>query len=356
MELNNCPTCGGRVEFSPSDKKLKCEKCSNLFPIEYKSPKEKKRIVEAIHVDNDKGFEKWKESKRTFQCKNCGAQIILNKFEMTSKCSYCNTHSLVPTQDLPGLKPDAVIPFKISKEKANEQFKLRTKKKMFLPNDFKKNLPKTQIGATYLSSFSFGMDAFATYDGIRAVSRTVTRRVHTANGVRIVTDTVTDYVPFSGNIEKLFDDIVVESSDKIEQYQINSILPYYFKECYEYNDDFLSGYSVGYYNQSIEDAVKVAEGQVLSTLDTIIRNKHGNVTRLNIYPKYENQKYSYVLLPLYFINFKYKDKEYLNLMNGQTGVGSGSLPKSATKITFFTLFIILIVVGLPLLIILLSSL
>ena len=356
MEINNCPTCGGKVEFSPDDKALKCEKCSNIFTIDYKTSKDKKSINDSILLDNEKGYEKWKESKRTFQCSNCGAQIILNKYEMTSKCSYCNTHSLIPTEQLPGLKPDSIIPFKISKEKAKEQFKLKTKKKMFLPNDFKRNIPKTQIGATYLSSFSFAMDVSATYDGIRAVSRTVTRRVRTQNGIRTITDTVTEYVPFSGSITQNLDNIVVESSDKIEQYQINSILPYYFKECYEYNDDFLTGFSVGYYNQTVSETTKVAEAQALSSLDRIIRNKHGSVTSLNIYPKYSNQKYNYVLLPLYFINFRYKDKEYLNLMNGQTGKTSGSLPRSGLKITLFTLFIILIVVGFPLLIILLSSL
>ena len=45
-------------------------------------------------------------------------------------------------------------------------------------------------------------------------------------------------------------------------------------------------------------------------------------------------------IPLYFINFKYKDKQYLNLMNGQTGATSGKLPRSAAKITMFILFIV----------------
>ena len=346
MLTNSCSTCGGKVEFSPNDKALKCEKCGNLFRIEHKQPKEKKDIIEAKQ-NNDEGFEKWKESKRTFQCKNCGAQIILNKYEMATKCSYCNTSSLTPTENLPGLKPDAVIPFKISKDKAAEHFKLKTKKKMFLPNDFKKNLPKTQIGQTYISSFSFSIDAFATYDGVRAVSKTV----RTQDGYK----TVTEYIPFSGTINHNFDNIVVECSDKITQQQINSILPYYFKDCYEFDDDFLMGYNVSYYNQGMDNSVKVAQSQALNSLDHMIRNKHGAVTKLNIYPTYTNHKYSYTLLPLYFINFKYKDQTYLNLMNGQTGMTSGKLPRSPVKITFFVLFIVLLVIGLPILIMLLSS-
>lgn len=346
MKINNCSSCGGKVEFSPEDKGLKCEKCSNVFPIEYAKAKEKKRLLDAM-MENDRGFEEWKDSKRIFSCKNCGAQIILDKFEMASKCSYCNTHSLITTDTLPGLKPDAVIPFKIGKNKAVEQFKIRTRQKMFLPNDFKKNIPKTNIGSTYLSSLSFAIDAFATYNGIRAVSKTV----RTDDGYK----TVTEYVPFSGEISCNFGNIIVECSEKIEQSQINSILPYDFKECCDYNDDFMTGYSCEYYNRSIKSSMKVAYEQALSLLDGMIRRKHSGVRSVTIKPKYSNEKYHYVLLPIYFINFKYKDRKYLNLMNGQTGKTSGEVPRSATKITFFTLFIVLLVIGLPLLIILLSS-
>lgn len=345
MEINNCPTCGGKVEFSPDDIALKCEKCAKIFPIELKPPKEKRRLAYAL-AENESGNEQWKESKRIFQCESCGAQIFLNKFDMASKCSYCNTTSLVPLEKLPGLKPDAVIPFKINKTKADEVFKGSIKKRMFLPNDFKKNLPNTVIGATYISSFSFGIDAFATYNGTRAVTRTV----HTKDGVR----TSTYYVPFSGSIQHNFANIVVESCDKIQQHQINSILPYNFKDCYDYNDDFITGYGVQYYDQTVTETIKKAENVVLKSLDSMIRRKHGSVHTLSINPRYSNHKYSYVLLPLYFINFKYKNKEYLNLMNGQTGTTSGKIPKSPVKITFFTLFIILICIGLPLLVVLLS--
>lgn len=348
MKINNCPNCGGKVEFSPNDKALKCEKCSSIFKIELNPPKEKRLVSEVALLNKDDAFKKWAEGKRTFHCENCGAEIVLNKYEMSTKCSYCNTASLVPTEKLPGLKPDAVIPFKISKNKANEQFKTKIKSKMFLPNDFKRNIPKTQIGATYLSSFSFAMDAFATYKGIKAVTRTI----RTKEGYQ----TVTDYVPFSGTISRGFDNIVVECSDKINQNQIDSILPYYFKENYDYDDDFLMGYSVDYYDRNVADSTNIAKDIALNSLDRDIRLKHGNVTSLKIFPTYSNEKFHYVLLPLYFINFKYKDKQYLNLMNGQTGVTSGKTPRSATKITFFVLGIILLVIGVPLLIMILSSL
>ena len=216
MQIKQCPSCGGKIEFDPISKQLKCQNCSNLYPIELNPPKDKRSVSLPIE---DEGFKQWQNSKRTFQCKNCGAQITLNEFEASSICSYCNTSSLVPTDKLPGLKPDVVVPFKLSKSQATDQFKSRTLDKKFLPNDFRKKIPNINLGANYFSSFSFGINIFASYHGIRAVTRTV----HTSNG----TKSVTDLIPFSGTIQKYYDNIIVESSEKINQSQINSILPLY---------------------------------------------------------------------------------------------------------------------------------
>lgn len=346
MEINECPSCGGKVEYSPKSKGLKCDKCQTIYPVQFEKAGEKKRV--ALALNNDKGFEQWKDSKRTFHCENCGAEIILNKFDYAEKCSYCNTTSLVPTDKLPGLKPDCVVPFKIEKDMANQQFKLSTQKKRFLPTAFKKNIPNAKIGATYIPSFAFDITIDATYHGMRAVSRTV----QTANGPR----TTTTLVPFSGSIHNDYKNVVVESSEQLSQSQIQGILPYNFGECFVYNDDFVTGYDIEYYNQTVSDANKLARTVVYNMTDSAIRSRHGNVRSLTIKPTYSNENYSYCLLPVYFVNYKYKEKEYFNLMNGQTGQTTGKVPRSATKITFFTLAIILLVIGLPLLIMLLASL
>ena len=258
---------------------------------------------------------------------------------MTSRCSYCNTPALVEKSNLPGLEPDNIIPFKIDKKGASEQFVEKTKKKYFLPNEFKKNIPSTQIGSTYISAMAFSMNVYATYSGVEREEKTV--------GFGKDQKTITHYNHFSGNVDKFFDNIVIECSDKINQNQINGVLPYNFQECYKYNNDFTSGYTVEYYNQPVENSKVVAEKQALKEIDKMIRAKYSNIDSLTINPTYSNHKLSYVLLPLYFINFKYKQKQYLNLMNGQTGKTYGKVPRSPVKITFFVLLMLAIFIGIP---------
>ena len=54
-----------------------------------------------------------------------------------------------------------------------------------------------------------------------------------------------------------------------------------------------------------------------------------------------NQKYKYCMLPIYRINFSYKNKTYTNVMNGQTGSLGGDYPKSAGKISLVVILSIL---------------
>ena len=116
-------------------------------------------------------IKKWQENNHSYTCKNCGANIVLNKMDISTKCQYCNTNALVSLDDLPGLTPEIIIPFKISKENAKTEFYKRVKKRNFLPLKFKKNLPKAEIGSTYISSFTFEMFTEASYTGRLRISK-----------------------------------------------------------------------------------------------------------------------------------------------------------------------------------------
>ena len=59
---------------------------------------------------------------------------------------------------------------------------------------------------------------------------------------------------------------------------------------------------------------------------------------INLY----NCKSSYVLLPVWFLNLKYKDKMYTFAMNGQTGKLIGDIPTDIKKAIFIWIGIFLI--------------
>ena len=343
MKINNCTNCGGRVEFSPNDKALKCINCGNVYPIKHNKTVSKHSIDWIPPVEQ---LQQWSKENHSFKCQTCGAQVAFNRYDIATHCNYCGANSLMSSDELPGLKPEIVVPFKISKEDAKTEFYNRVKKRNFLPLDFKKNLPRAEFGATYISSFNFAMFVSAEYKGTQRITRT--ERDSRGNS-----RTVTEYRHFSGKIDNQFNNILVEASDKLSQNDIRSVLPYDFEESYDYNDDFVKGYNVGYYNQSVDNAEHVAKQEAYNSIENMIRNRYSSISSLTITPTYSNICYNYALLPIYFITFRYKEKSYTNVMNGQTAKTAGNVPRSGLQITMLVLFI-LAIIGIPMLIILLN--
>jgi small-conductance mechanosensitive channel len=74
-----------------------------------------------------------------------------------------------------------------------------------------------------------------------------------------------------------------------------------------------------------------------------------HVKDLHLRTAYTNITYKYLMLPIWISSFKYNDKVYQFMVNGQTGKVSGKTPVSAVKV-IITILAVLAVLGLFLLI------
>lgn len=336
-----CQSCGGNMSFSPKDKGLKCEFCQNVEKLDYDFEIIKHNFKG--NVENKTEYDKFASENKVFKCSNCGANVVLNKLEVAKKCPYCGSSYVAEEKEMPSLKPDAIIPFKYSKEEAGKLYKQRVKKKWFLPNKFKKEPPTDNISGVYVPCFSFDAKTTTTYKGVLAHTTTTV-----VNGK---THTNTTYQNISGNKDLNQKDIMVETSSHLTQDIFDELKPYATSELVKFTSDFILGYSVEYYDNSLSNCKKIADNM----MEKIIKNQvlsqysYSSVVSYSQNTTFADEKYNYCILPIYQVRYKYKEKDYLTYMNGQTGKLAGKMPKSPVKITFFVLFIILIAVALGLL-------
>ena len=66
---------------------------------------------------------------------------------------------------------------------------------------------------------------------------------------------------------------------------------------------------------------------------------------LQVQNQYSAETFKHVLLPLWIASYRYGDKPYRFLVNGQTGEVQGEAPISWVKVTLFVLMILLVIVG-----------
>ena len=104
-----CKNCGGDLIFNPKTQKLDCEKCGSQFDITMIKYLNKNPYVRGIPNQDTHA---WAREPKKMKCQTCGADIELYGLIITSKCQYCESNYVTDINELPGLKPEAVIPFK----------------------------------------------------------------------------------------------------------------------------------------------------------------------------------------------------------------------------------------------------
>ena len=106
-EIYKCPSCGANLIYKPETQSLYCEYCDYTLALEGTHSTEENDFFNTIKstINND-------EVKKA-SCKNCGAVIIIDKQDITTKCPFCDTSIVLAIDEINGLKPDRVIPFKI---------------------------------------------------------------------------------------------------------------------------------------------------------------------------------------------------------------------------------------------------
>lgn len=340
--ISQCPSCGSGLFYDPKSMGLKCKSCNSIFDFE-----KNKDNLKLDYLDSKVENYDWSLETRVFHCDTCGAEILITGYDVTTVCPYCGSGYVSKTDKLPGLKPNRVVPFAFNETDAQAYFKKGVRKYFFAPRAIKKKIPENKIRGLLIPSFTFDSNTFSSYDG-------VLEKVESYRDSKGNLKTKTKRFNISGSKAINYRDLVIESSSKFEQKQINSLLPYDMNSSYHFDYNFLRGYSVEHYQDSLDHCYSKAK----NIMDEDIKRKilsgynYTSVVRLNVSTNYNDRMYSYALLPIYTFEYEYRKKRYVTLMNGQTGKINNKLPISPIKVSILVLLIILAIVAVVLFIML----
>ena len=160
-------------------------------------------------------------------------------------------------------------------------------------------------------------------------------------GVRAGDDEVTETEHYevyrAGSVT--FEKIPVDASSKLSDDHMDSIEPYDYRELKPFSTAYLPGFLADKYDVSVEQCRERADQRCEGTLASALRRsgrKYDTCTvkALNIHLK--RGKVQYAMMPVWMLNTKWKGKDFLFAMNGQTGRLVGDLPISRGK--FWGLF------------------
>lgn len=323
---NKCPSCGAAIVFKPSLGKFKCDYCDSEYTAEQLKNMEEinkqKTEIDGEYV--------------SYNCPDCGAEIIADENTAATFCLYCGNSSIIRSRLSGEFAPSKLIPFKIEKQKAIDAFVNLRKGRPLVPRSFvnEKNIEK--ITGLYIPFWLYEINVSGTInaDGTKVKSWTMGNTRYTK----------TDYYKLERTGNMKFDRVPVDGSTRFNNEIMNSIEPFDYNALINYNHAYLSGFLAEKYDVDKEKAFVDAKNRTLnSTKEEMLNSMIGYTSKRVSSNSLSAELLSseYVLLPVWMVNVKYHDKFYLFAMNGESGEFIGDIPldKKKTVIIAFVVFI-----------------
>ena len=324
--ITKCDSCGSTMVFDPSDGRLRCIHCSSRKPIaitrSFEIPYREDNVFDLSSAD---------DRAMSFRCKSCGAVSMMNSFETTEKCPFCGVDNIVQLEDLPIIKPNAILPFSVTLDSATEAFKKWINKKLLSPKQFKRNFTVENVRGAYLPAWTFDAQTVCHYRGRLGKYETVV----VGSGKNRRTERVLRWFHVSGSMNRNIDDFMIEASKSINQKDLSRVSPFDTHASVGFNQDFLAGFSAERYDKELDTACAEMKDVVKRQFHDAIMRKY-NADRcdfLDLNVIYNNLTYRHILLPMWIDNYVYRNKSYRVLVNGRTAKVGGTAPKSVAKVS-----------------------
>jgi len=358
-----CPNCAANLFFEASSGKLECAYCGASFdPASFESvveeltaeakPKEKAPEAESEvsqpeqtqtvkaeeKGDPEEYFKEDKEDTQQFVCKSCAGVVISSANTSASFCPFCGSPALIGDRLTGEFKPEFLIPFKYSKQQAENALLKWCKGGRWTPLKFvsKENIEK--LTGLYVPFWLFDVD----YEMDITSETRKDSVVHSGNK----TTTTQRFYSVQNQGTYMWRKIPFDGETRIDDSLMEAIEPFNYDQLIPFDYDYLPGFFADKYDQDVEalraramKRVRQYQGAKFKELT----RKYDNVKVKEDKSKISDLQAHYALLPVWFLQYKYLGKQYYFAMNGQTGEVAGIRPVSIVKrfVMFFILLILM---------------
>lgn len=269
------------------------------------------------------------------KCNSCGSSYIVR--EKISNCLFCGSSNIMDDNYMGEVDACYVLPFTKSESDALKEYKRIVLKNPLIPFSLKKKKSFASIKKAYLleSLNDLNIRGMTKYNALDKVSSVQGRKKVDVKSKYEVLNTVNfDYVNIMGNNNsKILDEVFLD----ISSYDFNNMVAF--------DVDYLNDCPIVVGNLVESDVLNKLGGEVMKTSLGMIKDniKHDlkKLNQHNLVVSSVSKKM--VLLPVYILNVKVKDKDFLFLMNGQTGIASSNVTFGKAELVVFSLIVFTLV-------------
>ncbi|MDC0143789.1 DUF4339 domain-containing protein [Verrucomicrobia bacterium] len=336
-----CTGCGGDLLFKPGAAKMECPYCG--AEVDCPAP-----TGEVLEHDFENQLATLESGATTtvvaeVNCEACGAHNQLEANQTSGECAFCGTAFVQQPQTANVLRPQAVLPFAVTREEGLGHFREWINGLWFAPNKLKQFARDiNKLKGLYIPHWTYDSDTITDYMGQRGEAYYVT--VSDGEG-KTRQERRVNWYPAAGRVWVSFDDILVPASDTLPRKYVDELEPWDLPNLTPYADEYLSGFQSESYTTDLRGGFNLAKDKMVPEIESKIRWDIGGDEQ-RIHSKttvYQNITFKYILLPVWISAYRFKDRSFQFLVNARTGEVQGERPWSWVKITLAALLVISII-------------
>jgi predicted RNA-binding Zn-ribbon protein involved in translation (DUF1610 family) len=349
-----CPSCGSQMSFDAAQGILACAHCGNTMAVPTTATAIREYDLEAAlkqatAAPRETGYG---GDKRSIKCKSCGAVNTVDASVVSTECPFCGSNQVVPQEQVAQVvKPESLLPFQVDQAKAVALFRKWLGSGFFRPTPVRRIARDAQarIHGMYLPFWTF--DAFTSSwweaEAGHYYYTTETYWDTDDKGQKVQRTRQVQHVrwePASGHLQLALDDVLVPATRNVDQSMIESIYPFDTKALVLYKPEFLAGWGAEAYTVDLPEAWKTGQGIMQETVNNACaRQIPGDTYRnLRVDTAFSNMTYKHVLFPVWIASYRFNDKVYHFLVNGQTGEVRGQAPISWIRVILVIVVVLII--------------
>ena len=321
--VHRCPNCGGQVSFDITKKRMTCPHCSSDFS------------VYSFYTDPAEWSTADEQDLGLFVCDSCGGEVTSSKRSTSATCPYCESRLTLAGRLSGKKRPDYIVPFEIGLDKAVSLFKEHLGNKVLLPDAFKQDAHLLKCRRMYLPFFVFNTEATAEY--------------------KIMVPSGDSYTLVDSSGQFAFEHLPVDACKSMPNFITEAIEPFDFSRAMPFSPSYLTDCNAEIYDESTDACIKIATKRAIRAITSKLKIEYDGKKTPDVFHKFlsialKNTNVKYVFFPVWILTTRWRKKDYIFALNGQTGKIVSDLPcdegKAAKK--FWSRFLLVFGIGLAL--------
>ena len=331
-----CPQCGASLSFDlASSDGIVCSYCGYKQAIQAEHVGHSAKSTEFTLDTVEKAERGWGEMRTMLHCGNCGAELTYSKGVIATTCPYCASNKVnVQVASDDKLRPRFLVPFKVRIDQLPQLASVWLGKGWFHPKELAAYTIVQNFNGIYTPYWVFDShinaqwqaevgheEHYQVYDAAEKRWETRTRIVWEWQDGWL-------HLPYKDHLEFGISDGHIRHS------MLNKVKPFNLADLVVYKPDYLAGLQAQAYDIKLTDAWESAKNSMReSAKNSCIASIHSSYVRnFSMTAEFENETWRYILLPIYLASYRFNEKVYQVMVNGQTGKITGQKPVAWQKV------------------------